>query len=147
MTQGQVYPAAEVDQYINHPGSDPEADISEGEALKQVAEAVDVLDVVRMGEGSGIVYAYGYRCAPDRLKVGMTETGDAKQRIFVQINTSTPDRPVLVLEIRTNHCRSLERAIHVLEHRGCKVEGAGAEWFKTTREEVIDIYQFIAKTS
>lgn len=95
VTQEQVYPAAEVNQYINHPGSDSETDISEGEALKQVAEAVDVPDdVVRIGEGSGIVY-YGYGCAPDRLMVGMTEKGDAKQRIVLQINTSTPDRPVL----------------------------------------------------
>jgi len=53
-----------------------------------------------------------------------------------------------VLEIRTYDCRSLERAIHsVLGHRGCKVEGAGAEWFKTNREDVINIYHFIAKTS
>ena len=33
-------------------------------------EAVDTSDVVRLGDGQSVVYADGYRCAPDRLKAG-----------------------------------------------------------------------------
>ena len=104
-------------------------------------------DARRLGQSSGVVYAYGYRCAPDRLKIGLTE-GDTIQRIVAQISTGTPDRPVLLLEIKTNDCRSLERAIQsTMEHRGCKIVGGGAEWFKASREEVIAIYQFVTKAS
>jgi hypothetical protein len=61
-------------------------------------------------------------------------------------NTSTPDKPVLLIEIKTNECRALERAIQAtLETRGCKISGAGTEWFKATRNEVLAIYQFISQ--
>jgi hypothetical protein len=77
------------------------------------------------------------------LKIGMTEAG-CVQRVVQQINASTPDRPVLHMEIKTDHCRSLERAMHsILEHRGKKIVGGGDEWFKTTAKEVLDIYQFV----
>ena len=145
VTQGQEYPSAEVEQYVNSADIDTDPGISDGQAIQEVEAIVDDAEAVRMGEGSGFVYAYGYRCAPDRLKVGLTETG-TKQRIAAQINTSTPDKPVLYVEIRTNNCRSLERAIHsTLEHRGRKVSGGGAEWFKTTPDEIIAIYKFVAE--
>lgn len=110
-------------------GINPDAgqEVSETQALHAVEEAVDTSDVVRLGEGQDIVYAYGYRCAPDCLKVGLT-TGDTVQRIVAQISTGMPDKPALLLEIRTHDCGSLERAIHaVLEHRAVKVAGAGKE--------------------
>jgi hypothetical protein len=34
-----------------------------------------------------------------------------------------------------------------LEYRGTKISGAGQEWFKATREEVIAIYRSIAEGS
>ena len=81
---------------------------------------MDVSNVVRQGSGSGNVYAYGYKCAPDHLKIGSTEL-DTVQRIAAQISTSTPDKPVLFLEIKTEKCRVLERALHaILEYRGKK---------------------------
>ena len=90
-----------------------------------------------------MVYAYGYRCCEDRLKVGFTEANTV-QRIAAQISTSTPDKPVLLIEIKTDQCRALEGAIQAtLETRGRKISGAGAEWFKTSRDEVLAIYQFI----
>ena len=89
------------------------------------------------------VYAYGYRSYPDRLKVGSTEA-ETVQRIAAQIGTGTPDKPVLHVEIKTNDCRALERAIHaVLEARGKRITGGGAEWFKVSREEILVIYEFI----
>lgn len=145
VTQGQLYPVAEVAQCLPAANVDPDTGISEDEALSEIAEAVDTKDVVRLGEGPKIVYAYGYRCAPDRLKIGLTE-GDTVQRIAAQITTSTPDRPTLLLEIRTHDCSALERAIHAtLEYRGRKIRGAGKEWFKASREEIVSIYQSIAK--
>ncbi len=143
VTQGQLYPVAEVEQYLPTAAGDTDTGISEDEALSEVAEAVDTSDVIRLGEGSKIVYAYGYRCAPDRLKIGRTEV-DTVQRIAAQITTGTPDKPTLLLEIRTHDCSSLERAIHAtLEYRGRKIHGAGTEWFKANREEVVSIYQSI----
>jgi hypothetical protein len=145
VTQGQIYPIGDVAQYLSSANSDTDPGISEGEALHEVAASVDTSDVLRLGDGPKVVYAYGYRCAPDRLKIGLTE-GDAVQRITAQISTGTPDKPVLFLEIRTHDCNSLERAIHAtLEYRGSKVPGAGKEWFKTSREEVIAIYEAIVK--
>jgi T5orf172 domain len=146
VTQGQVYPVGEVENFLPTAGADPEPGISEAEAIKEIAKAVETSDVLRLGEGSKIVYAYGYRCAPDRLKIGLTE-GDPVQRIAAQIGTGTPDRPTLLLEIRTHDCASLERAIHsTLEYRGSKIEGGGREWFKTTRDEIVSIYKSIAQS-
>jgi hypothetical protein len=68
--------------------------------------------------------------------------GTWARRITAQISTSTPDKPVLFLEIKTHDCGSLEKAIHAtLEYRGRKIPGAGKEWFKATRDEVVAIYQ------
>lgn len=140
VTQGQLYPVAEVEQHLHETNSDAGQEISETQALHAVEEAVDTSDVVRLGEGQSVVYAYGYRCAPDRLKVGLT-TSDPVQRIVAQISTGTPDKPALLLEIRTHDCSSLERAVHaVLEYRGAKIMGAGKEWFRTSRDEIVAIY-------
>jgi hypothetical protein len=147
VTQGQLYPDAEVTQYIQNPTLETEPGITEGDALAEISHAVDTSDVVKLGEGPKVVYAYGYKCAPDRLKIGFTE-GDAVQRIAGQISTSTPDKPVLFLEIKTHDCGSLEKAIHAtLAYRGRKIEGGGKEWFKTSREELVSIYQSVAKIS
>jgi hypothetical protein len=144
ITQGQSYPAAEVAQYLNDASIGTEPGISEEQALRTVQEAVDTSNVTRIGEGAGIVYAYGYACCPDRLKVGSTEL-DSVQRIALQIGTSTPDKPVLFVEIKTNKCRSLERAIQAaLEVRGRKIFGGGTEWFKTSQDEILTIYKFIS---
>ncbi len=146
VTQGQLYPAAEVAQYLPMANSDTDTGISEAEALSELAHAVDSSDVLRLGEGPKVVYAYGYRCAPDRLKIGLTEN-DTVQRIAAQISTSTPDRPVLLLEIKTRDCNSLERAIHAtLEYRGRRIKGAGKEWFRANREEIVAIYHSVAKS-
>ena len=144
VTKGQLYPAAEVAQYGAVGVSDVDPGISEVEAEIAIAEAVDTSDVIRLGDGTKIVYAYGYRCAPDRLKVGLTE-GDTVQRIAAQIGTGTPDKPYLLLEIKTHNCSSLECAIHAtLEYRGRRVQGGGKEWFKTNREEIVSIYNSVA---
>ena len=69
VTQGQAYPFAEIAQYTNKPDLDAGPDISEGQALREVEQAVDVSDVIHLGDGPSVVYAYGYPYAPDRLKM------------------------------------------------------------------------------
>lgn len=136
VTQGQNYPAEEVKKYLDDPGVADESSVSDNQAVATLAQLVDTSSVKRRGVGDGTVYAYGYRCAPDRLKVGCTD-GDTVQRIAAQIGTSTPDIPVLFLEIKTDSSRALERALHgILNYRGQKVNGGGAEWFKTSTEEI-----------
>jgi hypothetical protein len=145
VTQEQLYPVADVAQYLGPAHSDEEPGISEGEAIRVVNEAVNTAEVIRLGTGPMVVYAYGYCCAPDRLKIGRTG-GDTVQRIAAQISSGTPDKPVLFVEIRTHDCRALERAIHAtLEYRGSKIIGGGQEWFKTTCDEIVAIYEATAK--
>ena len=142
VTKGQTYPLAEVNEIIAANATE-DPGITEEQAQQTVNEAVDSSDVIRIGEGVAAVYAYGYRGYPDRLKVGSTEA-ETVQRIAAQIGTGTPDKPVLHVEIKTNDCRALERAIHaVLEARGKRITGGGAEWFKVSREEILVIYEFI----
>src|SRR3954469_23222452 len=52
VTQGQLYPVAEVAHYAGSATNEDEPDISEGQALREVEQAVDASDVVRLGEGS-----------------------------------------------------------------------------------------------
>jgi hypothetical protein len=65
-------------------------------------------------------------------------------RIARQISTGTPDKPALLLVIRTDDCTSLERAMQgVLEVRGRKVIGGGDEWYFVTRDELVQVYKMI----
>lgn len=118
-------------------------DPTEPDPDTQIAElksTVDTTEMREVGEGPQMVYAYGYRCASDRLKIGRTE-GDAITRIAAQVNTSTPDKPSLRLVIRTRNCAALEKAIHgILQYRGRAVTGGGTEWFLTNTDEVCRIY-------
>ena len=103
--------------------------------------SVDITRVRELGEGEEFVYAYGYACAPDRLKLGSC-AGDVVARIAAQISTGTPDKPLLVLKIATHDCRALERALHaIFRLKGRQIAGAGAEWFKVTTQEVVAAYE------
>lgn len=113
----------------------------EEDEVHRLAEVVDLDDVVEVGSGDETVYAYGYACAPDRLRIGSAH-GDPVARIAAQISTGTPDRPRLSVPMRTHDCIALERALHaLLRLRGRKVPGAGAEWFLVTREELVTLHR------
>ncbi len=118
-----------------------ESSIEDPEHLVELLqEMVDTSDRREEGHGNQYIYAYGYRCAPDRLKVGRADR-DVVDRITQQIATSTPDKPSLFLIIRTSDCRALEMAIHgILRLRNKKIVGGGAEWFLTSRDELLEIY-------
>ncbi len=141
VTQGEEVPH-EARQLAPTLKSIPEAANEDPEVLvRELQTTVDISGLREFGHGEQSVYAYGYACAPDRLKIG-SATGDAVARVAAQISTGTPDRPRLLLRIKTHDCRALERALHgILRHKGKQVEGAGAEWFVTSPDEVIAIYE------
>jgi hypothetical protein len=119
----------------------PADDAELREAVRDVESSVDTISVTRLGKGNGSVYAYGYECAPDRLKIGRTD-GDVIRRIVNQINESTPDRPVLHLVLATNNPGALERALQgALVLRDRKVVGGGDEWFRASVDEILTIYR------
>ena len=116
-------------------------ELSDAEETGLLRRIVDASSVRELGDGEESVYAYGYACAPDRLKIGSAR-GDALARVAAQISTGTPDKPVLRVVVRTHDCRALERALHaILRLRGRQVEGAGAEWFIVTPDEVVSLVE------
>jgi hypothetical protein len=82
VTQGDLYPKAEVNQCLtDYTELEETTGVGEGQAIQQIAEAVDTSDVLKIGAGNRVVYAYGYQCAPNRLKIGLIEgEGDTVQR-------------------------------------------------------------------
>jgi len=144
VTQGEDVPddvrqlSARMPEAARNSDDDPDALVAE------LQSTVDVEDVREIGQGQEFVYAYGYRCAPDRLKIGSC-AGEVVARIAAQIGTGTPDKPALLLRIRTHDCRALERTLHgMFRLKGKQVAGAGAEWFIATRDEVAAAYEKIA---
>jgi T5orf172 domain len=144
VTQGQSYPADEIQKYFSDQNISTEPGISEAEASEKLKQLVDTSNAIYLGSGAGSVYAYGYRCAPDRLKIGRTDK-DVIQRIVQQISTSTPDIPVLFLEIKSDKNQYLEKALHaILSYRGQKVLGGGDEWFITSPKEIEQLYVYLS---
>ncbi len=143
VTQDQDYPAS-VAEEIQRIALEPSEDDEDQAALVAEAEAtVDQSGLQVFGIGSECVYAYGYACAPDRLKIGRA-AGDPAVRIAAQITTSTPDRPKLLLVFRTEDAGSLERGLHAwFRLRGQWLSGGGLEWFRVNVEEVIEAFQAI----
>ena len=72
VTTGQSYPS-EVDQFVNDPSINDDIGPTEEQAVQTVKDIVDTSEVTKTGEGVGIVYAYGYRCCQDRIKIGSTD--------------------------------------------------------------------------
>jgi hypothetical protein len=145
-SEEQVTQGEEVPDEVRLPHDVQPASVAAEDAdqlVEDLQETVDSAGALETGEGGEFVYAYGYRCAPDRLKIGSC-AGDPVARIAAQISTGTPDRPVLHLLIRTHDCRALERTLHgILRLHSKKVAGAGAEWFISTRDEVLAAYRRI----
>jgi T5orf172 domain len=145
ITRDKNYPADKVEQVMATLDLTLEPDVSEAQVKEELRSSVDAKSAKRRGIGNSSVYAYGYRCAPDRLKIGYTD-GDVIERIADQIGTSTPDKPILFLEIRTNDSRTLERALHsILIYRKKKIFGGGDEWFRTSVDEIERLYDLIGK--
>jgi T5orf172 domain len=111
--------------------------------LTPSTERFDASRVVRLGEGPETVYVYDTAYCRDVVKIGCT-TMPAIDRIVQQIATGMPGKPRLLVELKTENARTLERAIHAtLAWRGHKVEGGGNEWFAVTPETVIEVARMI----
>ena len=54
-------------EVLKRSSEDPE------QLLQQLAQVIDTSKLQEEGQGDQFIYAYGYPCAPDRLKVGRTE--------------------------------------------------------------------------
>jgi hypothetical protein len=141
VTGGKDYPAADISAMLEAEAAD---DAEANEPLALPVERVDTGDVRRHGTGAETVYAYGYACIPDRLKIGKT-IGFVVDRIAQQIGTSTPDKPKLLLEVKTSDCSALENVLHgILKLRGCKIDGGGTEWFRVTRDDIENTLRSLA---
>jgi hypothetical protein len=141
VTQGEDVPGDVRQLAARTPSGAPIIEDDPDALVAALQATVDSGDVLEIGQGDEFVYAYGYRCAPDRLKIGSC-SGDVTSRVAAQIGTGTPDKPVLLLRIRTHDCRALERTLHgILRLKGKQVAGAGAEWFLATRDEVVASYE------
>ena len=137
----------EVRRLVEHPIDTSERSEDAEQLAAELNQWVDTSDRREVGEGAQSVYAYGYSSLPGRMKVGRTH-GEVVDRIVQQINESTPDKPTLLLIIRTENARALEKALQgVLEVRGRKVSGGGDEWYLTTRDELIELYQSLVRNT
>src|SRR5436309_15937017 len=54
VTQQQVYPSLEVNQYLNDPSVNEGSEITEAEAVRTVGNTVGTSDRIRIGEGKGV---------------------------------------------------------------------------------------------
>lgn len=111
-------------------------------------------DTATVGQGDGSVYVYylpvyakvaaseGRKTWP--CKVGRTER-DPILRVMSQASTALPERPEIALVMRTKQPSALESALHsILKLRGrWRQDSPGSEWFDTSPDEVLSIYQLI----
>jgi len=146
VTQGQDVPAAVMEKLQAGTVEVAPASDDDEALVAEVATTVDTSELSEFGVGGSCVYAYGYACAPDRLKIGRAD-GDAVARVAAQITTSTPDKPRLVVVLHTDDAGALERGLHAwFQLRGRRLEGGGKEWFRVTKDEVIEAYHRLAGT-
>jgi hypothetical protein len=111
--------------------------------LTPSTERVDASGVVRLGVGPETVYVCDTAYFRDVVKIGCTVI-PAIDRIVQQIATGMPGKPRLLVELKTENARTLERAIYAtLAWRGHKVEGGGNEWFAVSPETVIEVARMI----
>ncbi|MGH7144254.1 MAG: GIY-YIG nuclease family protein [Planctomycetota bacterium] len=98
----------------------------------------------------GIIYAYSFPSIKKNgarfpIKVGLTVTGDAAERVKQQCKqTCCFEYPVVLKTWQVQRVGAVESAIHsTLEARGSKRQSPGTEWFDTTLGEIDDVIKFI----
>lgn len=115
----------------------------------ELAEADAVATDIDSDE-SGIIYAYSFPSLRKNgskypIKVGLTVTGDAAERVKQQCKqTCCFEYPVVLKTWQVQRVAAVESAIHpTLEARGSKRNSPGTEWFDTTLEEIENVIKFI----
>jgi hypothetical protein len=116
---------------------------------EELAEADAVATNVESND-SGIIYAYSFPSITRKdgrfpIKVGLTMTGDASERVTQQCKqTCCFEYPVVLKTWAVQRGAAVEDAIHsTLEARGSKRRAPGTEWFDTTPEEIETIVKFV----
>jgi hypothetical protein len=119
---------------------------------EEMAEADAVATDVD-SDDEGIIYAYSFpliRKSSGKfpIKIGLTVTGDAKERVAQQCKGSSGtccfEHPVMLKTWEVQKVAAVEDAIHsTLEARGAKRDSPGDEWFDTTVEEIESIVKFV----
>ena len=116
---------------------------------EELAEADAVATNVESND-SGIIYAYSFPSITRKdgrfpIKVGLTMTGDAGERVTQQCKqTCCFEYPVVLKTWEVQRVAAVEDAIHsTLEARGSKRRAPGTEWFDTTPEEIETIVKFV----
>lgn len=116
---------------------------------EELAEADAVATDVESND-AGLIYAYSFPSIKKNgsrfpIKVGLTVTGDAAERVKQQCKqTCCFEYPVILKTWDVQRVAAVESAIHsTLEARGFKRSAPGTEWFDTTLEEVDAVITFI----
>jgi hypothetical protein len=116
---------------------------------EELAEA-DAVATDPESNDSGIIYAYSFPSirkddSKFPIKIGLTITGDAAERVTQQCRqTCCFEYPVVLKTWQVQRVAAVEDAIHsILEARGSKRKAPGSEWFDTTVEEIETIMRFV----
>jgi Meiotically up-regulated gene 113 len=103
-----------------------------------------------LGSGSGAIYLYYLPTYKElallrnerfwACKIGRTDR-DPAGRIWTQLATALPERPIIALVYRTDFPLEWERILHsVLTVRGVRMQSSpGSEWFVTSPDVVLEL--------
>jgi len=109
----------------------------------------------QIGEGPELVYFYSFPAYRELarlrneerfpIKIGMS-TRPVIDRVFEQLGTSHPEWPVVLMAIRCDDARRIERVLHeILNLQYAHVERCpGNEWFVTSLDEILSILAIVA---
>lgn len=119
--------------------------------------STDADKLTEIGNGNQKVYVYYFPIYRKfariqgknywHCKIGMT-TKDVFDRIYSQTGTCYPEKPFLALIINCDDALKLEKTVHnILTMNNKQIKDApGKEWFLTSPEEIISIYNSIFQT-
>ncbi len=126
------------------------------EAVQELESSVLPFPVEQqIGQGPELVYFYTFPAYRELarlrnegnfpIKIGMS-TRPVFDRIFEQLGTSNPEWPVVLLAIRCDDARRIERVLHeLLDLQYSHIERSpGNEWFLTSLEEIVSLLSSIA---
>ena len=107
-----------------------------------------------IGEGNELVYCYTFPAHRELaefkqikhfpIKVGRS-ADQTLRRVVEQCGTSNPEKPIVLLAMRTDDSSLLEKTIHkILECWDRKIDDApGNEWFEASIEELHQIFDYL----
>lgn len=109
----------------------------------------------QVGHGAELVYFYSFPAYRELaslrneekfpIKIGMSSR-PVFDRIFEQLGTSNPEWPVVLMAIRCDDARRIERVLHeLLSLQYAHIEDSpGNEWFLTSLDEIVSLLSSVA---